>query len=330
MAHPPRNAPTRKTRQKHSSQHWHLPKGVFLLALAAGSASLSQLNLAPVYGSIPASLWHFYLVLLALSLAVASAVLTTPRFTPNLERWIPVLAVYIPTSQSILFGQSSRLGPIAGPAVTEALTILPLIFTCTIFMLRPDPNSQSGRKPPSSLLGLAAVVLFPALENISSRSLQSLVGLFPFVVSHFLQLILALSYVVSSPSRLLLLTLPSLFHSAFLNVRMPFPHSYVSLNETLHSHQGYAILDRSESITGYLSVIEGENRAFRALRCGHSLLGGEWLGQANDLGEKPKVSDPIYAVFVMLEAVRLVEADGPGVVEKNKDRKRALKQGLVM
>ena len=327
MAHSPRNAPTRKTRQKHS---WHPPKGVFLLALAAGSASLSQLNLAPVYGSIPASLWHFYLVLLALSLAVASAVLRLPRSTPDLERWVPVLAVYIPTSQSILFGQSSRLGPTAGPAVTEALTVLPLIFICTTVMLRPDSNGKSGRKPPSSLLGLAAVVLFPALENLSSRSLQSLVGLFPFVVSHVLQLILALPYVVSSPSLLLLLTLPSLFHSAYLNIHMPFPHSFVSLEETLHSHQGYAILDRSESITGYLSVIEGENRAFRALRCDHSLLGGEWLGQADDLGEKRKISDPIYAVFVMLEAVRLVKAEGPGLVEKNIDRNMALKQGLVM
>ena len=50
------------------------------------------------------------------------------------------------------------------------------------------------------------------------------------------------------------------------------------------------------------------------MRCDHSILGGNWLAGLGSWagGEKPilsagRVAEPIYAVFVMLEAVRLVQ-----------------------
>jgi hypothetical protein len=42
------------------------------------------------------------------------------------------------------------------------------------------------------------------------------------------------------------------------------------------------------------------------MRCDHSLLGGQWV-HVNGR----RVSEPIYGVFVMLEAVRLVEREAP-------------------
>lgn len=55
-------------------------------------------------------------------------------------------------------------------------------------------------------------------------------------------------------------------------------------------------------------MIEKEG-AFMALRCDHSILGGEWLQKAGGKGEKLGMREPIYGVFVMLEAVRLVERE---------------------
>ena len=43
------------------------------------------------------------------------------------------------------------------------------------------------------------------------------------------------------------------------------------------------------------------------MRCDHSLLGGEWLIK----GARNSMPEPIYGVFVMLEAVRLVEVEKP-------------------
>jgi hypothetical protein len=40
------------------------------------------------------------------------------------------------------------------------------------------------------------------------------------------------------------------------------------------------------------------------MRCDHSLLGGEWLSRSD---RNSILAEPIYGVFVMLEAVRLVE-----------------------
>lgn len=73
------------------------------------------------------------------------------------------------------------------------------------------------------------------------------------------------------------------------------------------------LLARRESNTGYVSVVENEGAGWRALRCDHSLLGGEWVrlpGRSAEAAAMARVPEPIYAVFVMLEAVRLVEVEG--------------------
>jgi hypothetical protein len=52
-----------------------------------------------------------------------------------------------------------------------------------------------------------------------------------------------------------------------------------------------------------MSILESRDQGFRVMRCDHSLLGGEWLAKS----DRNLLAEPIYGVFVMLEAVRLVE-----------------------
>ncbi|KZF22979.1 S-adenosyl-L-methionine-dependent methyltransferase [Xylona heveae TC161] len=92
------------------------------------------------------------------------------------------------------------------------------------------------------------------------------------------------------------------------NEHVPFGITDVVLRDTLSQHD-FVLLARHESKTGYLSVLESKKEHFRVLRCDHSLLGGEWQQPPNGLEYTSRVKEPVYAVFVMLEAVRLVEVD---------------------
>lgn len=328
MARSSRNDPKRSSPPKRGLDGFLLSRRMLYLALAAGSSALSQLNLAPVYGSIPSSLYHVPLISLSVVLAIAADYLNVLPSPSKLEACIPVLAVYIPTIQSVLFMQSTRFGPIAGPLLTEALTVSPLIFLSTLLVLKASPGPIEGQRIRTPLLGMGAFAFIQFSEKFFARLIRSILSIFPLVISHLLQVLLAMVYAALSPSRLLLLAIPSLLHSALFSVHMPLPRNVALLNQTLQSRSGYSILDRSESVTGYLSVIEGENRAYRALRCGHSLLGGEWLQE--DDGEDPKIRDPIYAVFVMLEAVRLVQLKHAQDVGDSASEEAPKQQALIM
>ncbi|KFX97789.1 hypothetical protein V490_02636 [Pseudogymnoascus sp. VKM F-3557] len=85
----------------------------------------------------------------------------------------------------------------------------------------------------------------------------------------------------------------------------PSPWATQALNSSLLA-QDYRLIARQDSNTGYISVLESVSSQFRVLRCDHSLLGGIWTMQQP--GYKPVVGEPVYAIFTMLEAVRLIEA----------------------
>ncbi len=124
-------------------------------------------------------------------------------------------------------------------------------------------------------------------------------------------MVLAASYSLFAPSKILLYAVPALLHTAVLNTHLPTPMALSSLNSTLVA-ANWSILDRRESLTGYISVVESTDQGFRVMRCDHSLLGGEWvkfLGVGQFKGNQ--VAEPIYGVFAMLEAVRLVEVSKP-------------------
>ncbi|KAF1822063.1 S-adenosyl-L-methionine-dependent methyltransferase [Dissoconium aciculare CBS 342.82] len=99
---------------------------------------------------------------------------------------------------------------------------------------------------------------------------------------------------------------PFLLGTALFN-----PHlSNMRLNNRLAAHD-WLLVDRAWSTTGYISVLENHSAVYRVLRADHSLLGGEWLlTQERQTQQHWLVPEPTYAVFEMLEAVRLVRSPG--------------------
>lgn len=80
-----------------------------------------------------------------------------------------------------------------------------------------------------------------------------------------------------------------------------------ALNETL-APWNHTLIARRESVTGYVSILDNFEAGYRVMRCDHSLLGGEWQAPPKGLEhlDRGVFKEPIYAVFVILEAVRLV------------------------
>ncbi|KAL8853642.1 MAG: hypothetical protein Q9221_001453 [Calogaya cf. arnoldii] len=128
------------------------------------------------------------------------------------------------------------------------------------------------------------------------------------------------------PSKYLLLAALPMLHTTFFSVYTPLPYSTTHLNATLQTH-GFSLIARQESLTGYICVLDNTKDGFRVMRCDHSLLGGEWFPQP---GHESQLCEPVYAIFVMLEAVRLVQStDGTGSKQGVEDRdKSALVIGL--
>ncbi|KAK4141124.1 polyamine aminopropyltransferase [Dichotomopilus funicola] len=288
-----------------------------LLLLAALSTLISQLSLSPVYGSIPSSSWHTYLV--------AAACFTGWSGNLALERalrrgreggsgaaatyLLPVLALWVPVVHFVLGGFSGVLTARWGPVVTEAVALFPLVaVSASCVATELEGVDLSGLPLPGWVVegvpGLGAYGGFKvAAGGLVGRTwVHTRVGM---------QVVLGGVYAVLAPSRLLVLTVPALFHTAVLNTHAPTPAALGRLNAGL-AEVGYVLLDRAESNTGYISVLDSPKEGFRLLRCDHSLLGGEWvkfLGQGRFKGNQ--VAEPVYGVFTMLEAVRLVETPEP-------------------
>lgn len=114
------------------------------------------------------------------------------------------------------------------------------------------------------------------------------------------------------PTRWLTWALIPTLHTILWN-----PHSTISLPtqrlNNLLVQQNFFLVARQESLTGYLSVLENVQHGYRLMRCDHSILGGNWIagvgswpGGENSSIEVGRLAEPVYAAFVMLEAIRLV------------------------
>lgn len=287
-----------------------LVKAGLVLALIGVAANVSQLNLSPVYGSIPASLNHSYVLMVGAFVGWAGNLflrrVLRPRFTtPEL---LPVIACYVPTVQFFLFHLSDELGPKWGPILTEVLTLFPLVVVSAASVADYLDEVQIGILPKflaESGPGIGSWVFFRLMQSLSEGYLQTHVGKFFVLTRLGLEMLLAASYTVVAPSKLLALTVPALLHTAVLNTHVHTPLATAALNSSMQANN-WTLLERKESLTGYVSVMENIEQGFRVMRCDHSLLGGEWVRF-----QGMEVHEPIYGVFVMLEAVRLIEREVP-------------------
>ena len=301
-------------------------KAVIILLLAATYSPISRLVLSPVYGSIPSSIYHRPVLITAI---ITGFILNRFRGDPgrNDVNILPLLAFWIPTIQYVLIKQSSWLGNPTGPLVTEIVTYYPLVllsvsasatFLQALHLERYYAMTISKHVPVAfGIIGITFAFTHHFAEILTSLVLSKYIGSSIFLNCSALQLLIAVVYAVALPSKLLLLAIPSVLFSISSNVHMPWGHTTAVLNSTLQGY-GYTLQDREASLTGYISVFDSHG-GFRAMRCDHSLLGGEWTKALTNY--KPKVQDPIYAIFVMLEAVRLIQPENGGPRRMGEDSK---------
>ncbi|KAJ5494966.1 hypothetical protein N7539_000082 [Penicillium diatomitis] len=284
-----------------------LVKGVGLLFILALYSPVMQLVLSPVYGSLPSHLFHNFGVALSGAAGWFLKDQIQKRGGRMAAFMLPVLAFWTPTIQYFVLQQSSKLGNPTGPIVTQFFGYYPLIMLTVAVagkQIQYALNLEShGDLVVEHVPLIGSYILYSFGEHVARAILPRIIGVTVVFTRAGLQFLIAALYAVVIPSKLLLLTIPSIIFSVTSDVHI----GGVSGANSIIQKEGYSLLARQESNTGYISVLENNHDGFRVMRCDHSLLGGQWTKVTP--GYHPQVEDPIYAVFVMLEAARLVESE---------------------
>lgn len=275
-----------------------------ILALLGIFSNASEMTLSPVYGGIPSSIYHPKVLMAGCFVGWAGNLAMRQMLPMGTTKLLPVVALGIPAVQFFLFPLSEKLGAKFGPIVTEGLTLFPLAVLSAASVadglekvqLTKFPNFIADAAP-----GLGSWGMFKLAEKVAGNYLRAHVGKVFVLTRMGLELALGAVYAVLAPSKYLALVIPALLHTAVWNTHVMTPSATSALNTTMQADH-WMLLDRKESLTGYVSVVESLERGFRVMRCDHSLLGGQWT-----MFQGKKVAEPIYAVFTMLEAIRLVE-----------------------
>lgn len=291
-----------------------------LLILAATWSPLSQLNMSPVYGSVPSSIHHRKITVVAVLLAWFLEPRVSNYLLQRLLSFLPVLAFCTPAVQLYLFRYSSHLGALYGPVLTELLTYCPIVFISTLgaaALYDAVDLSHYGPQVVHIAPKLVSCVIVTTATNYSDRLIRSNIGMGFIFTRLGLQVLVSTLYSVLLPSKALVVTILPLLHIFSLNIHSSLSHTTAVLNSTLQA-QDFVILARQESLTGYISVLDNLKDGYRVMRCDHSLLGGEWLQR--ETSHTFRLQEPIYSVFVTLEAVRLIKPQ----VAKPDNKKQAL------
>ena len=221
------------------------------------------------------------------------------------------------------------MGPVWGPIFTACCTSSPLFYLSVLSVLSIAEELYIDYMAPKDAgalqQGMTLTVGYPQLafiiacysiiemiQDIFSPVIGWLVRSWSATSALFsrlgLQAIVSLSYTVLERSfkRLAFFGILPLLHLTYINPHIPLKYNTAALNATLQTG-GFSLVARQESLTGYISVLDNVKDGFRVMRCDHSLLGGEWINKPE--GHPAVLNEPIYAIFLMLEAVRLVETE---------------------
>lgn len=284
--------------------HTNVRRAFYLVLLASMYAPLSQLVLAPVYGSIPSGVYHKYGVVISAMLSF----LVKDYRSDKIEQFFPAFVFWIPTLHLVLFPCSSAFGNPAGPLITECFTTYPLIML-SLHLANKSLNRLNLSFMNDSIAEVAPTMynylVFTIMQRIFTGILPLWMGMNKLFTRIGLQMIAAATYTAIIPQAFIWPALPAIAFTAIGNGHAPLLKTTELLNNTL-ALNNFALIERQESVTGYLSVLQDNTNKFKVMRCDHSLLGGEWLLPA-DSKDQRQVAEPIFAVFTMLESVRLVE-----------------------
>lgn len=247
--------------------------------------------------------------------------------------FLPVISTMTPSIQQYVSDRSTILGAHWGPLVTQFFTSFPLVMlSFATIQARVSRSRKTGgllqteRGSSGLIVESVGFFAFYFAFRKTDETLASVAWNYQLIGRNLLfnrlplQIAAALAYTVCfiPAKRIFHLVLwPCILYNVLFNPHIPSPKATARLKSTLISSQHFILHDRVESLTGYLSVVEDIKRGFKVMRCDHSLLGGQWisLGHGNNhiwpinASEPVTVGEPTYAVFVMLEAVRLVKHD---------------------
>ncbi|CAA9959258.1 Spermine/spermidine synthase family protein [Pyrenophora teres f. maculata] len=308
-------------------------RAVALLLVAGVASPISQLNLSPVYGSIPASLHHQRTMTLTAVAALLVRRGLKSHVSVNVAQYVAVVAYWTPVVQFLLFQYSEKLGIEYGPFIVESLTYFPLLFLSVYGAMDLfdcfDLIGYQSSPLKEAIIPTASYFTISTVAKMSSALIPNFIGTSIYFTRVGIQLLLASASAFLTPSRVIVFAFPAIFHTLWTNPHHPSAHGLQLANSTLQATQNFTILARQESVTGYVSVIENDaDNAFRLLRCDHSLLGGEWLVTPDAYSKGQRQRESIFAVFVLLEAVRLVKPAVPSTPTLPDSEKSALVIGL--
>ncbi|GAM89823.1 hypothetical protein ANO11243_078620 [Dothideomycetidae sp. 11243] len=283
-----------------------------LLYIATGAlhGALSQLMLSPVYGSIVSSEYHDKVTLTACLLGSVFSMFSSSMDAPllRLRVWISVLPFYFPVVSAFLFPYSQDLGSNWGPLTTEVLTLGPFHFTFSAYigaLLSADYRVFKNQRILHFAVVFAISQIIMRLEPFLLESLPNLALQSTYLTRLWLSLAVSTTGLTQTSVLGALAAIPAISHTLQRNPHLEWRpiRALPALEQA-----GYSLIDRKESITGYISVLENNELSYRVLRCDHSLLGGEWLLTDSAISRGITGTEPVYAVFEMLEAVRLVDS----------------------
>ncbi|KAK1058215.1 hypothetical protein LTR74_013590 [Friedmanniomyces endolithicus] len=288
-----------------------------LLTLAALVSPVSQATLASVYGSISSNVNHAEAITATVLLGFIGRHLWRNWVGDfSIQPYLALWAFWMPALQAYLFGYSGKWGPVLGAIITGFVSChsftMPSAYAAAHALeglgLQEQLGDIAGVALPAIILDLA---YFRPMEYAFFYLLPRLTTWSTIFSPPKLQYTIATLYALLSPSKpywLATLGIPALLHGLLANPHLDIsPRNLEVLNRDLAAHN-WTVLARQWSTTGYLSVIEGSADQYRALRCDHSLLGGEWLlTDQKRQQEGWQVPESIYAIFHILEAVRLIE-----------------------
>lgn len=283
------------------------------LTLAALASPISQATLAPVFGAIPSAVNHKEAIVATSLLGFLLRAIFVRLPPGRVAEWTAVVAFWIPAIQSYLFTLSGTLGLVGGPAVIGFLSchtlIIPSAYAAAEVLEDLDLMTRFGPILGTIVPAAAGVYHIVSFEKVFQGALPALTLVSSAFSPVSMQLLLGSIYTYLAPSKLAVLALPALLHTVLYNPHYDSSTTVSLLNDTLHQHN-WSLIDRRWSITGYVSVLDSLNEQYRVMRCDHSLLGGEFfLTEERRKNEGWEVNEPIYAVFDMLEAVRLMELE---------------------
>ncbi|KAF2733821.1 S-adenosyl-L-methionine-dependent methyltransferase [Polyplosphaeria fusca] len=312
----PRKPKAAREAEKHARQ---LPtttiiinvlRATAFLVVAGVASPISQLSLSPVFGSIPASLHHTRAITATALLAFATKGVVRKYLSESLARYIALIAYWTPFIQFVLFRFSDQLGVDYGPLIIESATYLPLLFmsvyTASCLLDTLDFSQYNLNPTLADMISpVASYFTVSSVSKVTAAILPGYIGTHMSLTRVGLQMVIGSISAFLAPSTIVLFAFPAILHTMLANPHYPTEFALIRGNETLYRSHNFEILARQESVTGYVSVLE--DPAFRLLRCDHSLLGGEWLVTNKSAEKGQKVRETIFSVFILLEAVRLVE-----------------------